>query len=367
MSLINQMLRDLDARRGPASRVETAALQGMGLAANRPVGHRALMQRAGWGIGLILTLMLAQQGYRIWSERQSGRDNVVIAGEKMPPDRVQTPVESHPSTTSVKSRQQAPVKKPRLSETSSRRRPGSRALQMLNPGLRRDDESGSRDDVPGNLDGVKAMNHHQPETKPPRVIKKTLTPAQNAQHHFSRAQSLLSTGKFRDASRELRTALELNPELDDARLQLTTLYLRQGRTERAQRLLEDGYRINPGNHKIAMAYIHLLAEQGQYRQAMELLESQLQQDSDNANDLALAAGLNYRMQKFKISATLYRKALARNSDQPVWWMGLGISLEHGQHNANALEAYRHANTAALDPTLKHFVTGRIAALSGHTD
>ena len=381
MSLINQMLRDLDARRGPANRVETAALQGMGLATRRPVDHRALLQRTGWGLGLILTLLLVHQGYRTWSARHAARDAGVLAERKTPPNPVQAPVEVIPSTTSMKSPQPVSVRKPRISgasprpsdishqpaDTSSRRRPGSRALKMLDPGLRRDDVSGSRDDESGSRDDVKAMNHHRPETKPPGVIRKTLTPAQNAQHHFSRAQSLLSTGKFRDASKELRTALELKPKLNDARLQLATLYLRQGRTDRAQRLLEDGYRIKPGDQRIAMAYIHLLAEQGHYRQALELLASRLQQDSARTNDLALAAGLNYRMQNFNASTTLYRKALARNPDQPVWWMGLGISLEHSRHNANALEAYRRANTAALDSTLKPFVVGRITALTGHTD
>lgn len=356
MSLINQMLRDLDARRGPANRVETAALQGMGLATRRPVDHRTLLQRAGWGLGLILTLILVQQSYRIWSERPTGRDTVVLAGEKTPPNRVQAAVDGGTSTTSVKSRHPAPVNTPQLSDTSSR--PSETAPMPSETSSRR---------RPGNRDGVKARNYKQPETKPTHVIKKTLTPVQNARRHFNRAQSLLSTGQFRYASKDLRAALELNPELDDARLQLTTLYLRQGRTDRAQRLLEDGYRIKPGDQRIAMAYIHLLAEQGHYRQALELLASRLQQDSARTNDLALAAGLNYRMQNFNASTTLYRKALARNPDQPVWWMGLGISLEHSQHNANALEAYRRANTAALDSTLKHFVVGRITALTGHMD
>jgi hypothetical protein len=44
MSLINQMLRDLDARRGPASSVEIAALQGMGLANGKPHAPHLILQ-----------------------------------------------------------------------------------------------------------------------------------------------------------------------------------------------------------------------------------------------------------------------------------------------------------------------------------
>ncbi len=363
MSLINQMLRDLDARRGPASRVETDALQGMGLAASHPADRRSLVQRIGWGLGLILTLIFVQQIYRVWSDRHIDRASIVLAGDKSAPGHRQVPVEVPSSTLPVKTLQPAPVRKLRLSDkashpskTSSRHKPGSTASQKPDPGLRRDDVS----------EGQYHASNVRPE-KPPRVIKKTLTPAQSAQRRFKRAQNLIGRGQFRDASRDLRAALELNPEFDDARLQLAALYLRKGRKERAQRLLEDGYRIHPEAHRIALAYIHLLAEQGQYQQALELLQPKLRPRSTSATDLALAAGLNYRLQKFTIAATLYRKALARQPDQPVWWMGLGTSLEHSRQTTGALEAYRQANTPALDPALKHFVTGRITALTGHTD
>ncbi len=116
-----------------------------------------------------------------------------------------------------------------------------------------------------------------------------------------------------------------------------------------------------------MPYIRLLAEQGEYRHALELMDARLQQDSVTADTLALAAALHYRMKNFDTSAAYYREALAQNPYQAVWWMGRGVSLEHNQQPAEALEAYRHANTAALDSTLKSFVTGRIAALSGRTD
>jgi len=326
--------------------VETAALQGLGLVGNHTGSQHALLQRAGWGIGLILTGILIQQGYQLWSEQRTERHSVVATTVAELPELLPVSTVSTPPTVVavVPTRSAETVSAPHVPETKHTKSKVRRIAAAEQP-------------------------HSQApaKTKTARIVRKPLTPAQKAQRNYSRAQNLLSSGQIRAAAKYLRAALELNPELGDARLQLTTLYLHQGRADRALQLLEAGDRINPDDTRIAIAHIRLLAEQGEYRRALELMNSRLQQGSVNADTLALAAALHYRMGEFSASASSYREALARNPAQAVWWMGLGVSLENNQQSTEALEAYRHANTTALDTTLKSFVTGRIAALSGRTD
>lgn len=330
MSLINQMLRDLDARRGPASRVETAALQGMGLAGG-PV-HEAgpLLRRAGWVTGLLLAGILIRQGYQSWSAQ-----------------RTQTVLPA-PAVT-------VPLAKP---------------VQAVMPVSTEETTVTLPSPTPA-IEPLQDQRHTPPvpikKPPPPTAARKPLTSLQQAQRRFSRAQHLLTNGRLRAASTELETVLELDPARNDARLQLAALYLRHGRVDRAGHVLEDGHRLKADDARIATAYARLLADQGHYKQALLILDNRLQNPAVAADTLALAAGLHYRLQQFAASVSRYRNALALRPEQNVWRMGLGISLEHKQQPAEALIAYRRVNLPSLAAPLQHFITGRITALTGRTD
>ncbi len=345
MSLINQMLRDLDARRGPASSTETAALQGLGLADGHAGKPHAMLQRAGLAVGLILAGVLLQQSYRLWAEHQAGQDQVAVA---------------------VSARTEIPLPADKPDPVTTAAIPAAQLAENTIAPPSPDDKSDH------NVEAAVPVTEEPPHSIPVKkkrvhIIKKTSTPEQKAQHRFSRAQGLLASGQVRDAAKELRAVLELDPGLGEARVQLTMLYLGQGRIERAKQLLETGYRINPADSNIADVYIRFLTEQGEYDRALELMNGQLRQNPANAETLALAAALQYRMQNFDASASYYRQALAIKPGEALWWMGLGVSLDQDRQAAEALSAYRRSNTPVLDTNLKRFVTGRITALSGTTE
>ncbi len=347
MSLINQMLRDLDARRGPASNVETAALQGMGLADRHDDEQRIVLRRAGWGIGLILAGLLIQQAYQAWSQQRASQEPVVTTPMMLPaiPKQTTEPVHSTPVIT-------LPVPLPEKTSPTHSSPESQPAIVTEAYTL-----------PPATENTVQAAV----ETSLPRFVKKTRTPAQIALRRFDRAQSLLTTGQIRAAADELLAALELDPTLVEARLQLSTLYLHKGRTDRARQLLDEGHRISSDNIEIAISYSRLLADQGEYLRALKILDVGLQSRTAGADTLALAASLHYKLKQFSASSTRYREALAQRPEQAVWWMGLGLSLEHDQRSGEALAAYRRANEASLDTALKDFINGRITALSGWTD
>ena len=61
MSLINQMLKDLDSRRGPSDGAHLAGLQGMGLASVNRVQWQNAFPIAAWLLGGILVLFILLQ------------------------------------------------------------------------------------------------------------------------------------------------------------------------------------------------------------------------------------------------------------------------------------------------------------------
>jgi tetratricopeptide (TPR) repeat protein len=83
-----------------------------------------------------------------------------------------------------------------------------------------------------------------------------------------------------------------------------------------------------------------------------------------AKDQALLAGALQRQQRHREAAEQYQAALRAQPGNGVWWMGLGISLQAGQRNAEALDAFQKAKAAGtLGPELQAFVERRLAQLS----
>ena len=72
MSIINQMLKDLDDRRGPAFGAQIAALQGMGLAnANQIQGQNGL-PLIGRGLAAVLVVVIGYQSITWWLASEPG-------------------------------------------------------------------------------------------------------------------------------------------------------------------------------------------------------------------------------------------------------------------------------------------------------
>jgi MSHA biogenesis protein MshN len=343
MSLINQMLRDLDARRGPASSVETSALQGMGLSSTNTGAQHIARYRAGWAVGLVLAGILIQQGYQAWSHTQAHPEVLlpVAATEVKPPSSsVAAPAQPATPVTAVKEEPDLAVPEPVNVNI-----PPASASPVTQ---------------------VPATNTAATEA-PARKIIKPLTPEQKAQRQFNHAQTLLAKGNYRTATNALHSALDLDPMLDDARIQLAALYLEKGHVDTARQLLETGRQLKPFHSGMTIAYVRLLADQGEYLSALELLENDQYQGTFDAETFALSASLHYQLRQYQKAVSRYREALARRPAQGVWWMGLGVSLENIKQRADALEAYRRASTTLQETALQTFVTGRISALSGQME
>ncbi len=349
MSLINQMLRDLDARRSPASHMEVAALEGMGLTTPHHVQLNTVLFRSAVAASLILAGILLQLGYQSWSEKthpahEPRREVTKPATRLQQTDSIAiVPATAHkekPVPTSLQ---------PAHSKTEFITTPPITGPNVI-PAPVSQDNTTKPIDIP-----VKEIAVVQ--------VRKPLTPAQQSQRKFARAQKLLARGELRAAMEVLRAALERDAGHTQARLQLATLYYRKNRITEARQLLGEGHLLDPADAGITMAYARLLADAGDYQLAIDVLDDYRVQESAGPETFALAASLHYQLKQFDLAASRYRTALARQPGQGIWWMGLGVTLEHNQQPGQALAAYRRAAPLLQDDALQTFVKGRVTTLS----
>lgn len=205
-----------------------------------------------------------------------------------------------------------------------------------------------------------------PRLSGPRHIEITehpLTAAQQAQRHYNEAVKALRAGDTGTSLQQLEQALALDNGLHQARLVLASLYINQQRKQQAETLLAEGLTANPRHAPFAKLHAQLLVEQAREQEAIQSLQSALPGAGQDAEYHALLGGLYQRNGEPGTAAGHYRTALQYAPGHGEWWLGLGLSLEQAGNSAEAHAAYRQALKLPLDAALQNYVGTRMKRLS----
>jgi MSHA biogenesis protein MshN len=201
--------------------------------------------------------------------------------------------------------------------------------------------------------------------RPLPVVKKAvpLSAEQQALRDYQQAQKALSRGDDAAAIQLLRSSIG-KQALPQSYLALAGLLVNQGSTTEARNLLEQGLKALPGNEQLAYLLASLQLNAGLVEQSRQSLISALSSGRGNAEYLALLAAVSHKLERYPESTQAYVEALRLSSEQPNWWMGLGLSLEAQNKNAQAIEAYYKSLSTGLGDQLQSFVLNRIQGLEG---
>lgn len=340
MSLIIQMLNDLDARRPRAAGAHGPALRSLGLAG--PTSARARGSRpAAWLVaGLLISgiaafLPIPRAHFPGPGAARSSPEAAVATQQAGLASAAGA--ENTGSTTATATPIAAPLET-RAPVDDSHRVSAARSAQRAEPRL-------------GVVVAVK---------DPVRV--KRLSPRQRAQGRYRQALQRQRHGDEPGAERLARQALALDPGLVGARQLLSGLLIRQGRLAAAETLLDEGLRLQPHALPLAQLYARLLARRGATGQARRVLDIATATGQPAPDALALNAGILLELDDASAAAEAYRKALAARPEQGVWWMGLGLSQERSGASGPALQAYERAARLPLPARLRQFIEQRIALL-----
>jgi MSHA biogenesis protein MshN len=197
---------------------------------------------------------------------------------------------------------------------------------------------------------------------PVAVIKqiKELTPQQRAENEYRKAVFLVQQGKSAEAMDGLEQALRLDPQHAAARQILVGALLEAARHGEAINMAREGLSIDPAQPGLAMILARLRLDKGELKSALETMERTLPYAADRADYQSFLAVLLQRDGRHKEAAEHFVLALQKTPQNGVWWMGLGISLQAEHRLTEAQDAFSRAKASnTLSPELLAFVESKL--------
>lgn len=196
----------------------------------------------------------------------------------------------------------------------------------------------------------------------PEIDRKVrdLTTSQLAENEYRLGASLLNQRRYAEAQQQFAAALRQAPAHVGARQALFGLLLQDKRTEEAEQVLQAGLKIDPAQPGFAMALARIQVERGDDAVAVETLQNALHLSQGNPDYAAFLAALLQRQGRHAQAVELYQGALALAPRSGLWFLGLGISLQALNRNTEAQDAFRRARAAdGLTGELQAFVDQRL--------
>ncbi|HEG4447775.1 MAG: MSHA fimbrial biogenesis protein MshN [Aeromonas hydrophila] len=342
MSVINQMLKDLEQRQQG----------GEGAVYVPPV------RQQGWWM-LLLTLIcglaLGILGWRTWiywqqSQRVVEARQLQAAGEPTPdaiaravPAAVPASVEQEPVDQVVALPTPRHLAAPPAAEPQQAQ---ERAADDADVAAI-DEEGPSDEELQPDLYAELAAEQEAPAAAPrkPGVLKietVNLSEAELATLAERKATTAMAKGQLRDAQDNYYQVLAHDPRNQGAREQLAGLLYGEGRLSEASQLLEEGLRFDPEQADFRLLLARLAISGGDQLKALGWLTGHRPDLASNLDYYATWAGLSQELGQHAEAADLYVKLLRQQPDQGRWWLGLGVAEDGQGHSQRALDAYRNA-------------------------
>jgi len=164
----------------------------------------------------------------------------------------------------------------------------------------------------------------------------------NKEQHYKKAMTYLDQKKEKEATIELRNAIQIDPMYAEAHYQLGLLHLKTGEARHAFEELQRAATLDPKNidAKIKTAEFYLLSKKKD--EARKNVAEVLNQAPENKDALALLANLELIDGKLDAALTAIDKALAKSPNEDRLYAIKGHVLAMQQHLPEAEKAFLKA-------------------------
>jgi MSHA biogenesis protein MshN len=379
MSLINQMLQDLDRRRAAANERSALPRHVRVLPARRRRRVFVVLAAAGgvacavsalvWGFNRAApvaagTYTEAARSVASTMAEAEPRRNAIEVHEAAAATAVALPQSYQPAAMSAAPRER-PTRRAHADDSSVvPRLVYSTALTVA---ASESTAPATAERAPNDRPASQQSDAAPPKIKaPPAEIEKRardLNPQQIAENEYRAGATLLNNGRIADAQERFRAALQQQPSHVGARQALFGTLLTTRHPAEAEQVLQEGLKLNARQPGFAMALARLQTERGDPGAALETLQKAAPAAAGHADYLAFLAALLQRQERHAEAADHYHAALALTPASGVWQMGLGISLQALNRNPEAYDAFRRAKASgALNADLLAYVDERLRQL-----
>ncbi len=187
-----------------------------------------------------------------------------------------------------------------------------------------------------------------------------VSPRERAEGNYRKAIAAVNQGRIDEATEALRHALREDAMHSASRQLLVKLLLEARRTDEAMAELEAGLHVQPAQLGWAMSLARLQVSRGDLNGAWKTLEFSMPAASNNVDYLGFSGHILHRLGRDKESADYYQKAIRLAPGDGRWWLGLGLALDAEGRSAEAREALLQAKKCGnLSPELSALADQRM--------
>lgn len=382
MSLINQMLKDLDARHESDARSrlhrEVRALP----AARRAPPWRLLALAGGAAVAV---------GVGGWFALQRGFGAPILespaplaaAPAALSPVAVasvpaeQAPAVPAPSTPASPTDSSLPEDKPLASLGDSAGMKLAVELERVPPPIESPPRRPSAPAAAAPRRDAEAASSTLPATpvdKPVPATTAKLAPSatvdkrpsspvggrEQAEADYRRAMSLVNGARIAEATDVLLDSLRRDGGHVASRQLLARLLVEQRRFDEAAAILAEGLALHPGQVAWAMTLARLQVERGDLASAARVLQASESYAGGNADYLGFLGHVLHRLGQHRAASERYLAATRIAPGEGRWWLGLGLALEADHRAGEARDAFVRARASgSLNPDLAAVVDQKL--------
>ncbi|NQY62209.1 MAG: tetratricopeptide repeat protein [Alteromonadaceae bacterium] len=172
------------------------------------------------------------------------------------------------------------------------------------------------------------------------VTRREIRPEDLAAQKMSQAKEAIELNKLEKAERLFEDILLLKPRDKDARKQLAALWFGRQDYQAALNLLSQGIVIDGLDSEFRLMKARIYLSLGEPQQAYQNLKG-LAQTKDIEYQLALA-NTAQQIENFSAAINAYKVLLVMQPDVGRWWLGLAVAFDRNSEFEHAIPAYRTA-------------------------
>ncbi|MFA6312364.1 MAG: tetratricopeptide repeat protein [Sterolibacterium sp.] len=175
---------------------------------------------------------------------------------------------------------------------------------------------------------------------------------ERAEAGYRKGVAAYKQGHFGEAATQFKAALQEDPRHLAARQTLLSMQAEQKQWEEVQTVLKEGLELMPEQISWAMALARIQVERGKLPEAWETLQKHMAHGEKSADYQGFAGVLLQRMQKPHEASFYYQAAVQLKPNEARWWLGLGLAHEAEGKGSEAREAFQRArNSAGVTPEM----------------